>query len=559
MRGPSPMQIFALFIVALTSPNTAIAVEQVAPTGALQDQVGSERIVVEAQRDRRSEWKRAESEHLVMFSDGGEAELKRAASDVERLHQLMVRLYARGGEVAETAKLKIILINSVPSYRVLGLRNLRAEEGPYVPPFAGQRFYDPREDGALLILPRADQVIDLDTSKARDAFCDEMGADLLAVDKTCADVANRPAPIARPWEAILFSAYAQHFILNYVPAGYPRWYMDGIGALFSTVKIRRDGAIDYAKISLASRQAFRSYGCLNAADVLTGAYRDSATTQMEWTPFHAAALLHFFVYSDLKPERRTQFQHYMTAVHQGTPMAQAAAVFGDMRKLRREIASYAERDGLTYARTEPAGAAIDEPSVTNLSLANAAMLEASIGLPSRAMVDAPGDDAEATMLVAETECRRRRYQACLVAVESVLERFPDNAQALGWKGVALTDAAVAGDVGARPDLLRRARAAIERAIERDDDAPLPLIAYFESYTKAGERVPERGMSAMASAIRLVPAAPAPRLALGAELVRQGHTDLARKLLHPVLFGPYDSPERQAAEAMFTVPGVAAPG
>lgn len=559
MRGPSPMQIFALFIVALASPNAAIAVEQVAPTGAVQDQVGSERIVVEAQRDRRSEWKRAESEHLVMFSDGGEAELKRAASDVERLHQLMVRLYARGGEVAETAKLKIILINSVPSYRALGLRNLRAEEGPYVPPFAGQRFYDPREDGALLILPRADQVIDLDTSKARDALCDEMGADLLAVDKTCADVANRPAPIARPWEAILFSAYAQHFILNYVPAGYPRWYMDGIGALFSTVKIRRDGAIDYAKISLASRQAFRSYGRLNAADVLTGAYRDSATMQMEWTPFHAAALLHFFVYSDLKPELRTQFQHYMTAVHQGTPMAQAAAVFGDMRKLRREIASYAEREGLTYARTEPAGAAIDEPSVTNLSLANAAMLEASIGLPSRAMVDAPGDDAEATMLVAETECRRRRYQACLVAVESVLERFPDNAQALGWKGVALTDAAVAGDVGARPDLLRRARAAIERAIERDDDAPLPLIAYFESYTKAGERVPERGMSAMASAIRLVPAAPAPRLALGAELVRQGHTDLARKLLHPVLFGPYDSPERQAAEAMFTVPGVAAPG
>ena len=63
------------------------------------------------------------------------------------------------------------------------------------------------------------------------------------------------------------------------------------------------------------------------------------------------------------------------------------------------------------------------------------------------------------------------------------------------------------------------------------------------------------MSAMASVIRLVPAAPAPRLALGAELVKQGHTDLARKLLQPVLFGPYDSPERKAAEALFAAPGV----
>ena len=559
MRGPSPMQIFALFLVALSSPNAASAVGQDAATGATQDQVGSERIVVEAQRDQRSAWKRAESEHLVMFSDGGEAELKRAASDVERLHQLMVRLYGRDGQVAKTAKLKIILINSVPTYRALGLRNLRAEEGPYVPPFAEQRFYDPRDDGALLILPRADQVIKLDTSKARDAFCDEMGADLLAAEKTCAEVMNRPAPTARPWESILFSAYAQHFILNYVPAGYPRWYMDGIGALFSTVKIRRDGAIDYAKISLASRQVFRSYGRLNAADVLTGAYRDSASAPMEWTPFHAAALLHFFVYSDLKPERRVQFQRYMTAVHQGTPMAEAAAVFGDMRKLQREIASYAERDGLTYARTEPAAAAIDEPSVTNLSLANAAMLEASIGLSSRAIGDAKGDDADAASLLVESECRRRGPQACLSAADTMLARFPDDAQALGWKGVALTDAAVAGETGARPDLLHRARKAIERAIERNGDLPLPLIAYFETYTKAGERVPEQGMSAMAKAIRLVPAAPAPRLALAAELVRQGQPDLARKLLHPVLFGPYDSPERHAAEAMFAAPGASAPG
>ena len=62
------------------------------------------------------------------------------------------------------------------------------------------------------------------------------------------------------------------------------------------------------------------------------------------------------------------------------------------------------------------------------------------------------------------------------------------------------------------------------------------------------------MAAMAKAIRLVPAAPASRLALGTELVRQGQPDLARKLLYPVLFGPYESPERNAARTMLAAPG-----
>ncbi len=553
--GPAPMRLLprsmAAVAFALFSTAAHAGAGQMTPA---QVQVGKEQIVVEARRERLSDWKRAESEHVLMFSDGGEAELRRAATDVERLHDLMVRLYGPDVQAGEPAKLRIILIDSVPAYRGMALRNLRAEEGPYVPPFAGQRYYDPREDGAVLVLPRADQVIDLDTSKARDAFCDEMGPDLLLAEKTCAEVANRPAPAARPWEAVLFSAYAQHFVLNYLPAGYPRWYLDGVGALFSTVKMRSNGALDYAKVSLANRQIFRSYGRLNAADVLTGRYLEAPSGQMEWTPFHAALLVHYFVYSDLKPERRAQFHRYMTAVHQGVPMAEAAGVFGDMRKLRREISSYANRDGLTYARTEPGGVPVLEPSITTLSLASAAMLEASIGLPSRNAAGVPGYDSEATLLFAERECRAHRYRTCLAAADSALEHSPDDARALGWQGVALTEAALVGEASARPDGLRRAREALERAIARDAGAPLPLIAYFESYAKAGERVPEQGMAAMAKAIRLVPAAPAPRLALGTELVRQGQPDLARRLLSPVLFGPYDSPERKVAEAMFAAPG-----
>jgi len=561
------MRVLAGSLISLALLPWSVALAEAAPA---QEQVGKERIVVEGRREeRRSGWKRAESEHVLMFSDGGEAELKRAVSDVEQLHELMVRLYGPDVQTGGTTKIRIILIGSAPAYRDLALRNLRSEEGPYVPPFAQQRYYDPRDDGAVLVVPRSDQIIDLDTAKARNAFCDEMGPDLLLAGKTCAEVANRPAPVARPWEAVLFSAYAQHFILNYLPAGYPRWYLDGIGALFSTVKTRRDGALDYAKISLVNRQIFRSYGRLNVGDVLTGRYLETPSRQMEWTPFHAALLVHFFVYSDLKPERAAQFKRYMTAIHQGMPMAEAARVFGDMRRLEREISAYAGRSGLDYARTDPSELPLDDPSITMLSPASAAMIEANIALETRlaARGDADGwlaglrreaekfpRDIDAMLVLAEAECRSRRYAACLEAAGQAIAISPDDVRALSWKGLALAGDAAAKTGRARSDDLKAARATIAQAIGLDGEAPLPRIAYFQSFTLAGDAVPDDAMAGMAQVIRMVPAAPGPRLSLGVELIRRGQPDLARKLLYPVLFGPYDTPERKQAEDLLAAYG-----
>ena len=279
---------------------------------------------------------------------------------------------------------------------------------------------------------------------------------------------------------------------------------------------------------------------------------------MEWTPFHAALLVHFFVYSDLKPERQAQFGRYMAAVRQGAPMAEAAAAFGDLNRLRREISSYAGREGLAYARTEKESAPPQDPSITSLSTVHAAALEASIGLAPSPAADTIGHDSEAALLLAEPACRSGRHDECLAGAQAVLARSPDDARALGWMGVALTDQAIAGEAVARPAALRAARRAIERAIALDGDAPVPLAAWFESYAKAGAPVPDPAMAAMAKAIRLVPAAPGLRLSLGAELTRRGEPDLARKLLSPVLFGPYDSPERKQAEAMLAAHGAMSP-
>lgn len=540
---------------------------------------GSEIVVSGEIGEKKSDWKRAESDHVIVTSDGSEAELVRVTGNLERLYQLMTRLYRRGDNSDETAKLQVTLFDSANFFQKLGLRNLRWDEGPYAANIAVQRYYDPGEEGDILAISRSDQGIKLDTKKAFDQDCDDYIAKT-AGEGMCMNIPPR-APLARSWEALLYSAFAQHFILTYTQRIYPRWYIDGIGALFSTMNVRGDGAIDYADAPKGYKQVFRSYGDVDVGEVLTGRYlappAPGKPPRMEWTPYHAWLLVHFFSYSNLKPERAAQFRQYMTLIHQGTPMAEAAKVFGDMDRLQHELTLYNGRD-VQYARTDKTPAP-EKPLITALSASSAALIEARIELNTRLSAPpagaAPGGadwlaglrdrvaklpyDADAMLLLAEAECRSGHRDDCLATAERVLDKAPDNVRALAWKGVALTDQAIAGPAAGRAGTLAAARTALTRAIQLDGQAPLPQIAYFQSFTKAGERVPDPALLGMAKVVRHVPVAPAPRLYLGQELVRQGHADLARQILYPVLYSPDDTPEKKAAQALFVPAGGASQG
>jgi hypothetical protein len=551
------------------------AVPTVAPT-----QGGAPDVVVNALIDRkRGSWKRAESEHVIIFSKDSAAELTRVSRNLERLYFLMSRLYRHGDPADDTAKLQVTLIDSATNFRAMGLRNLRAAQGPYLPVFADQTYYDPREDGSVLAIARSDQSIDMDTNRAYHADCDEA----LAQGATdCVGVVPFHPPAVRPWEELLYAAFAQHFIQTYDPAAYPRWYLDGIGALFSTIELRGNGGIDYARPPLGYKQVFRSYGDVKVGDVLAGRSLDADGKPVVWSPYHAWLLAHFFLYSDLKPERARQFRAYMTAIHQGQPMAKAARVFGDMGRLQREITGYAAEQK-SFARSGPPEVPVGDPAIGTLSPGDAALVEARIELDTRLAAQSPDagpaatdpraaqsraawlaqlrdvaarfpDDGDVQAFAAEAECRAGHPAECRADADRALARSPNDVAALAWKGVALTDEAVAGPAADRAASLAAARATIERAIALDGEAPLPLIAWFQSFTKAGEHVPDAAVLGMAKVIRRVPAAPAPRLYLAGELLRQGNADVARRVAYTVLYGAYDSPEKKAAAALFLPAG-----
>lgn len=357
-----------LFYVAAIAGGSVGASAQTAPPGQ-----ESAPIVVTGTTDKPDEplsrWKRAEADDVIVYSDGDEAQLRRIATNLEKLHGLLDRLYRVRTRTAEPPRIEIVLFSTAKALRDSGLRNIGADEGPFAKPFVAQRFYDPRTSGAVLAIARADQVIETDTAKANNADCGDTGAtdndgESDAASDCIGKTVNHP-PVTRSWESILYGAYAQHLMLHYVPNAYPRWYFDGIGAIFSTVNFKHDGSIEYGEQPANLTPILRAYGRLDTAAVITGAYLHTPSTRMDWTPYHAWLLTHFFVMSNLSATDRTQFAQYLNAIDHGLSMAHAAEAFGSMAQLRREVRAYAGRPH-EYAKTVKSTATFN-PTVTPLS------------------------------------------------------------------------------------------------------------------------------------------------------------------------------------------------
>jgi hypothetical protein len=81
--------------------------------------------------------------------------------------------------------------------------------------------------------------------------------------------------------------------------------------------------------------------------------------------------------------------------------------------------------------------------------------------------------------------------------------------------------------------------------------------FIESFTRAGEPVPEPEMQGMVRVARALPEAPQPRLELAGELLREGKADLARRVIAPVLYDADETPDRIRAQSLFAMKDTAA--
>lgn len=567
-------------------------------------------IVVQGQRDRPSNWRQAETDHLVVISDGSEKDLARIAHNLERLHFLLSVLLNRVDQPDQALKLRVTLVGDGAEFDAMDLRNLRYSPGPFARAFPAPAYYDPREDGAVFAASRFDQKAVLEQGQALGNILPDLvratspeatatpgassenpglGATLSASYSGSLARFGRDDPMALsvnelavplPAEGRIYAGYARHFLMTYFPNAYPRWYVDGFGEMFATLAIEGDARIEYGRAPEGYRKVLDKYARVPIADVLTGRTLGDRKAGERWTPFHAWALTHMLFFSN---ERKGQLHAYLATIAAGGSMEKAAAAFGDLARLQSDLIAY-DRGKMPYEQMSYPADRAAEPVIRRLSDGEAAFVKGRLELGARIAVPPASDDArlekvranaiarrddwlkdlrrdaaryptnlDAQLLLAEAECRSGNGSECMSAAARALTIAPGNSDALVWQGTGQAEIALAAPAGQRAAKLKAARVTIARANRANSESPLPLLAYYRSFADAGETPPDVAVEGLMKARDLVPSSPTPRLLLGEALAKRDNSEAARVALIPVAGSPYETPEKAQAVAQLAKP------
>lgn len=490
-----------------------------------------------AQPALAANWKEAETTHFRIMSSGDEAALRKFAERLEHFHGLL-RLATGINEVGRPlVKVRVYLVaNTGDVKRLYGDPNSNV---------AG--YYSPREDGAIAVVPR--------TTGSGDFT----------------------------GEVVLFHEYAHHYMLQYTPAAYPAWYVEGFAEIASTASFERKGAITFGKAAQHRQYELDGGMSYPVPGMLDGSYLNDQKKGRGWSYGDAWLLSHYLTFSDT---RRGQLREYLNAVNAGKPLSEAAKAFGDLAELQREVSRYLAGRNFPY-RAVPIDAVKAGPiTLSALSPAQAELIEFTIeferrmSLPSKDDQDEDDktkDKAKSTvkedfeqrlarlkrereewmarleliankyasdpagwLLLADARCTAGQYEACAAAAERALALAPTSQRGMVRKAQALIGLAKDLPADKRKASVELARSILIRANAADPGDPLAFQFYYRSYAALDRGADEEGLLALATVVELVPQEPGSRLVLAQEYMQRERWAQARRILRPLAYSPHQT-------------------
>ena len=450
----------------------------------------------------RAEWREATSEHFVIVSGGSEAQLVRMSQRLEAVHWLLTQ--ATGVTTIDNgAKVRIYLVDDIGDVR-------RAKGLPSSSNTAG--FYQPTDEGAIAVVPRN-----------QDEFS----------------------------TTILFHEYAHHFMLQYMRAAFPRWYVEGFAELISTASFEREGMISYGKVAEHRGYELQSepwvpISRMMAAPSATDERAGSASYGQYWLAAH------YFVFA---PERRGQLRAYISAINNGGSPETAQSHFTcGMEQLDRDMRRYLRQNRFSYQQAPIPADVARSPTIRVMRPGEAAMIddelqswrpmtaEAHVPIAARvaALVARYPDDPAVGLLHARLLAYANRFADAEAAADRVLTIDPANVRALALKGRVMLESRAENGGEMDAAFVRQARGYIARANRLDPEDQIPLIAYFDSFRLAGEPATELAIQGLYKASRLVPQYPQLRMTVAFELLRIRRLAEARAMLAPLALSPHRS-------------------
>lgn len=454
-------------------------------------------------------WQEVETQHFLIYGNTSPDKLLDKGEKLEAVHDLMRRALGLQSADIKTYKVKIYYVATTDDLQRLG----------HLPDYVGG-YYRPRAEGPIAVVPLRGQG----------------GSD-----------------------STLYHEYAHHFMLQYVVAAYPAWYVEGWAELISTSSFERKGAITYGKANNGRQYELDLGTWTHVRILLSSQFSQLKPEQREAFYGQSWLLTHFLT---LDPVRSQQLRGYLAAINSGADFEKAAGAFGDLDQLDKDLRRYHANRSFQYKsvpleRDYAAGA-----KVRTLSVAETELIELAIEFTTPMKEDEAKklldkirvatshfpNDPYALELLSQAEIDLDNLDQADVAVGKWLAVAPNSARANYYRGAIILKRAE-NDKGDQDGPIAEARKFFSRAIEMDSRDPLAKVALYDSYVKMGERAPSKVVDGLVDAMYAVPQAADIRLRAANALIAEGSVMDAVYILRPLAYNPHGGAAADAARQM----------
>lgn len=470
-------------------------------------------------------WHEAKSKHFIIYADENPNSLQNFASKLEKFDKAVrVARAMDDPPMGDAGRVAIYVLRDTESVSRMAVGKSSSIAG----------FYIPRASGSVAFVPR------------------KAGG-------------NERWDISP--DTVFFHEYAHHLMLQNTDAALPSWLIEGFAEFFSTAEFMRDGSVH-----LGMPASHRAAGLFlldkpRIEDLLTKSVGDKASGE-EFERFYGRAwlLTHYLTFDQ---SRDGQLARYAKALAAGSDLLRAAQdSFGDLKKLDADLDRYLRSNRFKYL-------SVTGPQLNNLPVAlrpmrpgEAAIMPIRIrsvrGVDSKTAPEVAGlaravaasypTDAWVQRVLAEAEFDAHNYAAAEQAADRAMAADPRLGKALIYKGRAEMELAE-GKANANWEAIRRNFAAANKL---DTEDPEPMMLYYQSFTRAGERPTANAIAGLEYAMVLAPQDKSLRMMVVSELINASKFTRARELLAPLAFDPHSSSGRDFARRMMIALSAADP-
>lgn len=457
----------------------------------------------------RAAWHEASSAHFVVYADDSEARLQTFSQHLERYHAALETIMGKKLPAPSPSARVVVFVVSGDQ----AVKRLYGKGSRYV-----GAFYIPRAGGSVAIVPRVN---------TRGATTGDLDFSMLA----------------------LLHEYAHHFMISTNAFAAPRWFSEGGAEFFASADFGKDGSVGLGRPANHRAAELLFARGVTAAQLLDPAAYERSNRGKSFDAFYGKSWL-LYHYLVLGGVRKGQLESYLRLLMQGKTSAEAGLeAFGPFDKLENDLGRYLRKSRIKMIRLPGAALQTGPVQIRRVSEGEAAMMPirirsrrgvsleeaSSLLTEAREIATRFPSDAAVLAALAEAEFDAGYDAEAIAAADKALAIDRKQVNAYVQKGFAMfrraeTDSDPAAFTGARAPFV-----ALNRI---ENDHPLALAYYYQSFIRSGQKPSETAVHALERAVELAPFDFGLRMTLAMQHLRDGRRDLAKANLTPIAYSPH---------------------